>query len=243
MSRFFCGTSGWNYNDWRSRFYPRDLPQSKWLSYYSQKFDTVEINNSFYRLPSEDTFKAWHDESSDGFTFAVKASRYLTHMKKLKDPQQPMDNVLSHSAGLGIKRGPILYQLPPYWHINLERLESFLRLLPSELRHVFEFRDDTWQCEEVWSLLSKYRIGYCIMDSPGLPLHLKTTADFSYIRMHSGGEETSGNYRDEHLNIWAERVNDLLERGDVYIYFNNDYRAFAVNNALTLKQLVKGAFE
>ena len=240
MSRLYCGTSGWNYPHWRILFYPKGVPQSKWLSYYSERFDTVEINNSFYRLPAEETFRAWHDESSDGFTFAVKASRYLTHMKKLKDPEDPLDNVLSHSAALGEKRGPILYQLPPYWHVNLERLESFLKLLPTELRHVLEFRDDSWHCEEVWSLLLKYCAGYCIMDAPGLPLHLKMTSDFSYIRMHSGGVETAGNYTDEHLDIWAHRVEDLLRQGDVYVYFNNDYRGYAVRNALKLKELIEG---
>lgn len=240
MSRLYCGTSGWNYPHWRDLFYPKGIPQSKWLSYYCELFDTVEINNSFYRLPSEETFKKWHDESSEGFTFAVKASRYLTHMKKLKDPEQPLHNVLSHSAALGEKRGPILYQLPPYWHVNLERLESFLKQLPTDLRHVFEFRDDSWHCEEVWSLLAECGAGYCIMDAPGFPLHIRSTSNFSYIRMHSGGIETGGNYTDEHLEMWVRHIENLLKLGDVYIYFNNDYRGFAICNALKLKALTEG---
>lgn len=239
MHRLYCGTSGWNYNHWKLRFYPKGLAQSKWLSYYSQYFDTVEINNSFYRLPDTSTFERWQDESPEDFTFAVKASRYLTHMKKLKDPEEPLENVLSHSAGLGAKRGPILYQLPPYWGIDLDRLRSFLKMLPGDLRHVFEFRDGSWQCDEVWSLLAQYSAAYCIMDSPGLPLHLKTTSNFSYIRMHSGGDDTASNYTDEHLSIWAERIEELLSVGDVYIYFNNDYNGYAVYNALALKKMLQ----
>ncbi|MCL5104802.1 MAG: DUF72 domain-containing protein [Armatimonadetes bacterium] len=240
MPRLYCGTSGWNYDDWRKRFYPADVSPANWLRYYSMHFDTVEINYSFYRLPERGTFERWRDEASEGFTFAVKASRYLTHMKKLKDPEDPLNKVLTHSAGLGEKRGPILYQLPPYWHADLIRLESFLKLLPGDVRHVFEFRDDTWHNEQVWSTLARYSAGYCIMDAPGLPLHIKTTSDFSYIRMHSGGEATKGNYTDGHLSNCARQIETLLERGDVYIYFNNDQCAFAVNNALTLKKMVIG---
>lgn len=238
MGRLYCGTSGWNYQHWKLRFYPEGLPSDKWLSYYGRHFDTVEINNSFYRLPEKTTFERWRDQSPDGFTFAVKASRYLTHMKKLKDPADPLDKVLSHSSGLGSKRGPVLYQLPPYWHIDMERMRSFLKILPGDVRHAFEFRDDSWQCDAIWSLLAEFGAAYCIMDSPGLPLHVKSTSDFSYIRMHSGGDETSGNYADEHLAVWAERISELLKLGDVYIYFNNDYNAYAINNALTLKKML-----
>lgn len=239
MARLYCGACGWNYKHWRYVFYPKELPQSKWLEYYSGLFDTVEINNSFYRLPSKETFASWYNEAPQDFIFAVKASRYLTHMKKLKDPEEPLNNVLSHSAELKDKRGPILYQLPPYWHVNAERLEEFLKLLPGDVRHVLEFRDDTWQCEEVWSLLRKYGAGYCIMDGPGLPVHVLSSADFSYIRMHSG--EADGSYSERQLNEWAERIGMLLERGDVYIYFNNDYRGYAVENALALKKMLSYA--
>ena len=237
MSRLYCGTSGWNYSHWKRRFYPEGLAQSKWLSYYSQQFDTVEINNSFYRLPDTSTFEHWRDETPGSFTFAVKASRYLTHMKKLKDPQDPLDRVLSHSSGLGSKRGPILYQLPPYWHLDIDRLKSFLQILPAGMRHVFEFRDDSWQCDNVWALLKEYSAAYCMMDSPDLPMHIKTTSDFSYIRMHSGRD--SGNYTDDQLKFWAKQINNLLKLGDVYIYFNNDYNGYAVFNAITLKKMLQ----
>lgn len=240
MSRFYCGDCGWNYTHWRDVFYPRGVPQSRWLEYYAQHFDTVEINYSFYRLPERETFEHWHEKSPPGFVFAVKASRYLTHIKKLREPEEPLERLLSRSEGLKEKRGPILYQFPPGWSVDLDRLERFLKLLPREVRHVFEFRDDSWQTEAVWSLLARYSAAYCVMDSPGLPLHLRTTAEFSYIRMHSGGEETSGNYTDEHLSVWARRVEDMLKLGDVYVYFNNDYRGYAVSNALTLRRMVTG---
>ncbi|MCE5197601.1 MAG: DUF72 domain-containing protein [Armatimonadota bacterium] len=240
MSRLYCGTSGWNYKHWRQRFYPEGLPQSRWLEYYSSRFDTVEINNSFYRLPEHSTFEKWRENSPQGFTFAVKASRYLTHIKKLKDPEEPLERLLDHSAGLAEKRGPILYQFPPGWAMDLDRLRYFLSILPSNVRHVFEFRNDSWHNNTVWSLLSDYNVAYCVMDSPYLPIHFRTTTNFSYIRMHSGTEPTGGDYTPEYLSECARRVEQMLGAGDVYIYFNNDWNAFAVYNALLLRQLVLG---
>lgn len=236
MSRFYCGACGWNYKHWRELFYPKGLPQRQWLDYYARHFDTVEINNSFYRLPERSTFEKWREQSPPEFVFAVKASRYLTHIKRLNDPQEPLDRLLDHSAGLGDKRGPILYQFPPGWGIDLAKLEAFLRMLPPDLRSVFEFRNSAWQTDEMWSLLEQYGAAYCVMDSPGLPLHVRTTANFSYVRMHSGLAD--GNYADGQLNEWAARVRDMLNRGDVYVYFNNDYAGYAVRNALTLRKMV-----
>jgi uncharacterized protein YecE (DUF72 family) len=236
--RFFCGTSGWNYKHWRGIFYPESLPQRAWLQFYAQHFDTVEINNSFYRLPERSTFEAWHDQTPDGFTFAVKASRFLTHIKRLVDPQEPLERMLGHSEALGKKHGPVLYQLPPYFHVNTDRLENTLSLLPKNMRHVFEFRDQTWQTDEVYDLLRGYGAGYCIMSSPDLPCHIMSTTDFAYIRMHNGGSETDGNYTDEGLRRWAEQVQALREHGDVYMYFNNDYMGYALRNAERLKELL-----
>jgi uncharacterized protein YecE (DUF72 family) len=239
--RLYCGTSGWNYNHWRGILYPEDLPQSKWLQRYAEHFDTVEINNSFYRLPERKIFQAWHDQTPPGFTFALKASRFLTHMKKLRDPEEPLERMLGRTQALADKHGPILYHLPPYWHVNLERLERFLSLLPGHLRHVFEFRDGSWQTESVYDLLRRHGAGYCIMSAPDLPCHLITTADFAYIRMHNGGDRTHGRYTDRSLRSWAGHVRDFLATGDVYVYFNNDYMGFAVENARKLRQLVSGA--
>ncbi len=238
-SRLYCGACGWNYGSWRGRFYPEKLPQKNWLSFYADRFDTVEVNNSFYRLPSKETFEHWRDAVGGGFTFAVKASRYLTHLKRLIDPEEPLTRILDNSAGLGDKRGPILYQFPPNWAMDPGRLEHFLKLLPSKARHAFEFRDGSWQNDQVWSLLARYGCAYCVMDSPGLPLHLKTTADFTYIRMHSGKAENT-DYSKAELAAWADRVREFLAHGDVYIYFNNDSQAFAVNNALALREMVEG---
>lgn len=235
--KFYCGTSGWNYKHWREVFYPKGLPQSKWLAFYAEHFDTVEINNSFYHLPAKEVFQAWHDQSPQDFTFAVKASRYLTHMKKLKDPEEPLERILGNSSALGEKHGPVLYQLPPGWHVNLERLEGFLAQLPGNLRHVFEFRDDSWQTDAVFDLLRRYKAGYCIMSAPDLPMKPIMTADFAYIRMHSGGGAAEGNYTDDSLRWWADQIRRFLAQGDVYIYFNNDYKGFAIRNAEFLKGL------
>jgi len=236
--RFYCGTSGWNYKHWIGALYPKGLASSQWLARYAQEFDTVEINYSFYRLPPRETFEKWRRETPEGFTFAVKASRYLTHMRKLKHPKDPLERLFQSAGGLGEKLGPILYQLPPGWHADLERLCRFLAELPRDIRHVFEFRDDSWQVRAVFDLLSRYNVGYCIMSAPGLPFHMVTTTDFTYVRMHSGGDETDGNYTEEHLRWWAERCRSFLRVGDLYVYFNNDYRGYAVHNARRLREMV-----
>lgn len=236
--RAYIGTSGWNYKHWIDVLYPKGMPQSRWLSKYAESFDTVEINNSFYRLPEKSTFEAWERSSPERFTFAVKASRFLTHMKKLRDPEEPLQRMLGRAEGLGAKLGPILYQLPPGWKLNLERFRYFLGLLPRDVRHVFEFRDESWQTETVFDLLREHGAGYCVMSAPDLPLHKIATADFAYIRMHNGGADTQGNYTDESLAEWAEDVRRFLKDVDVYVYFNNDYKGYAVYNALKLKEML-----
>ncbi len=238
MPRLNIGTSGWNYKHWRGVFYAEGLAQSKWLESYSSEFDTVEINNSFYRLPERKTFEAWRRQTPDGFLFSVKASRYLTHIKRLVDPEEPLRRLLDRASGLEDKLSIILYQFPPHWRLDIDRLRHFLKLLPPTPRSAFEFRDDSWQCDAVWSMLQEYGVAYCVMDSPGLPLHLKTTCGYSYIRMHSGGEDTGSNYTEGHLRVWADRVRDMLGRGDVYIYFNNDACGYAVQNARELRGLL-----
>lgn len=235
---FYCGTSGWNYRHWVGVLYPKGLPSDKWLERYAEEFDTVEINNSFYRLPPKETFESWAKQAPEGFTFAVKASRFLTHMKKLKDPEEPLERILGNARGLGEKLGPVLYQLPPGWHVNLERLEHFLSLLPKDLRHVLEFRDPSWNTEPVFDMLRRYDVGYCIMSAPDLPCHMISTAGFTYIRMHSGGYETGSNYTEGGLKWWAEHCREFLRHGDLYVYFNNDYLGYAVYNARRLKELV-----
>jgi uncharacterized protein YecE (DUF72 family) len=237
--RFYCGTSGWNYRHWSGVLYPAGLPRSRWLSRYSEQFRTVEINNTFYRLPERETFDVWRRATPDGFVFAVKASRFLSHMRKLKDPEEPLQRLLSSVSGLEAKLGPTLYQLPPHWSKDLNRLNAFLQLLPAGLRHVFEFRDASWQSDDTMDLLRRHGAGYCIMSAPDLPLRLERTAGFAYIRMHNGGYETGSNYPDDALEWWAGRCAELLESGDLYVYFNNDARGYAVYNAMKLEELVR----
>lgn len=234
----YIGTSGWNYDHWRDRFYPPDLPPASWLEFYAGRFRTVEVNYSFYRQPEREVFEKWRHETPDGFTFAVKASRYLTHRKKLNDPEEPLSRVIGNARGLGPKLGPILYQLPPHWKVNLDRLRTFLGLLPTDVRHAMEFRDPSWLCGEVFDLLSEHSVAYCIMSAPDLPREMRATAPFVYIRMHSGGAESEGNYDDMQLEWWAEQVTSFLKSHDVYVYFNNDYKGFALNNARTLTEML-----
>jgi uncharacterized protein YecE (DUF72 family) len=237
--RTYIGTSGWNYKHWVNVLYPRGLPTSQWLARFAETFDTVEVNNSFYRLPQKGVFETWGRSTPKDFTFAVKASRFLTHMKKLSAPEEPLTRLLDRCDGLGTKLGPILYQLPPGWKVNLERLRDFLVLLPENLRHVFEFRDESWQTDAVCDLLREFSAGYCIMSAPGLPCKQIATSDFVYIRMHSGGEATEGNYADESLAKWADIIRGFLRSRDVYVYFNNDYKGYAVRNALTLREMMR----
>ena len=235
--KLHIGTSGWNYGHWIGVLYPRSLRPSSWLERYSTRFRTVEVNNSFYRLPKRETFATWRSQTPDGFIFAVKASRFLTHMKKLKDPEEPVSRLMDAAGGLGDKLSVILYQLPPYWKADAERLRGFLEILPRNTRHVFEFRDCSWHNETIYDILRKYGAGYCIMSAPDLPCNFVTTADFSYIRMHNGGYETEGCYNEESLRWWSERITELRQEGDVYVYFNNDFKGFAVMNAHRLREL------
>ena len=231
------GTSGWNYPHWREVFYPEHMPEHDWLEYYARHFDTVEINYSFYRWPERESFEKWRRETPEGFLFAVKASQYLTHRKKLKDPQEPLERIFDHARGLGDKLGPILYQLPPRWKVNLDRLREFLVLLPKDIRHAMEFRDPSWQIEEVYSLLEEFGVAYCIMSAPAFPRVMRITAPFAYIRMHYGGEK-GGGYDENQLEWWAEQIAGFLRNADVYVYFNNDLHGNAVKNARRLREML-----
>ncbi len=165
--RFRAGCSGWQYKHWKGSFYPATLPQSRWLHHYAGVFDTVELNNSFYRLPEPERFASWREETPPGFLFAVKASRHLTHMKKLKDPEEPLERLFSRAKALGAKLGPVLYQLPPRWKYDPERLDQFLHALPKRRRHVIEFREPGWYREEVFSALEERRVALCLHDMRG----------------------------------------------------------------------------
>lgn len=236
-SKIVVGTSGWHYDHWRGRFYPDELPKLDWLAFYAQNFPTVELNNSFYHLPSEKAFARWYDSTPDNFAFAVKVSRFITHLKKLKDVEEPLTNFLGRAKLLGGKLGPLLYQLPPGLHRNDSLLEDFLSMLPTDLNHVFEFRHESWLDQGVLDLLRRRNIGFCIFDMPNLTTPLEATADFAYVRFHGSSSMYSGCYSDEELNDWAQRIASLAQDvRAVYVYFNNDIDGFAVKNAQTLTE-------
>jgi uncharacterized protein YecE (DUF72 family) len=245
MARFWVGTSGWQYRDWRERFYPRVLPQRDWLTYYSRQFPTVEINNSFYVQPSEKSWERWRNIAPEGFRYAVKAHRYLTHRKRLKDCEDSLERLLRGAAGLKSHLGPLLFQLPPYFKRTEEhaaRLEHFLAMLPLGLRCTFEFRDRSWFGEDTMEQLRRYSVAFCSYDKPDVKCPLAATARFAYMRFHGPSARYRGKYTDEMLENWAERLRKLAGNVDeVYCYFNNDARANAIANATTLARLVDSA--
>ena len=237
---YYIGTSGWHYDHWRGRFYPEKLPRAGWLKHYAGYFNTVELNNSFYRLPSEKAFAGWYESSPDNFVYSVKVSRYITHIKRLKDTGEAVDKFITRSAGLKEKLGPLLYQLPPNIHRNDEVLGAFLSGLPSGLKHVIEFRHGSWLVEPVFDILRRHNTGFCVFDMPRMSCPLLATAGFAYIRFHGSDGLYSGCYSDNELSGWAERLKELAAGlGAVYIYFNNDAEAFAVRNAATLRKLLE----
>ncbi len=232
---YYIGTSGWHYEHWRGLFYPEELPKARWLEFYARHFATVEINSSFYRLPSENAYAGWYESSPAGFTFAVKVSRYITHIKRLKDTGEAVDKFIKRARGLKEKLGPLLYQLPPNMHRNDEVLEAFLAALPRGFKHVFEFRHQSWFEDGVLETLHKYNAGFCVFDMPFLDCPVAATADFAYIRFHGSTALYSSNYSDKELAHWAEKIKELAGGlKAAYVYFNNDAEAFAIKNATTL---------
>lgn len=238
--RVRVGTSGWVYKHWRGVVYPKPLPVKHWFAHYATKFDTVEINNSFYRLASEDAYGEWRQQAPPGFLYAVKASRFLTHMKKLKDPVEPLANVLRRARLLGPHLGPVLYQLPPRWRCDPGRLRAFLELLPRDVTQVMEFRDPSWYTHAVRELLEAHGVGFCIHDLRGVPSPEWVTARAVYVRFHGPtGHAYAGGYPRERLRSWADWIAERRHVGhDVYVYFNNDDAGHAVFNALTLRDLL-----
>jgi uncharacterized protein YecE (DUF72 family) len=238
--KFHIGTSGWNYNHWRNFFYPEDMSSKKWFDYYAERFQTVEINNTFYNLPQKKTFDNWYRMAPDNFVFSVKASRFITHMKKLKDPAQSLKKFIERTRNLKDKLGPILFQLPPRWKFNAERLKEFLEELPQEFRYTFEFRDKSWWNDRALELLNKYKAAFCIFELEGERTPKEVTADFVYIRMHGPGGAYQGSYDNRELAGWAGAISAWnRQKKDVYIYFDNDENAYAAHNALALKRMLE----
>lgn len=234
--KIHLGTSGWSYPHWKGSFYPEDLPDSKLLGYYCRQFRSVEINSSFYHLPAKHVLERWRDTTPDDFRFAAKASRYITHRKKLKDPEQSVARFFERMPILGDKLGPILFQLPPRWRYNAERLEGLLQILDPACRYAFEFRDPSWINDDCQAILERHRAAFCIYELAGYRSPLQVTADFVYLRLHGPEGAYQGSYDGRTLAAWARRIGDWRKRGlDVYCYFDNDAAGYAVLNARNLQ--------
>lgn len=229
------GTSGWHYDHWVGRFYPEDLPKDKWLEFYAKRFDTVEINNTFYHLPKPQTFQKWHETTPKGFLCAVKANRYITHIKKLKDTAAEIGRFFDAARLLGGKLGPVLYQLPPGLHKDLDRLGDFVRLLPKDKTAVFEFRHDSWYEDETFDLMNRFGVGFCVHDLAGKESPKVVTGDVVYVRFHGTTGRYSGCYSKAQLHSWAKWLKAQAPKvRTIYAYFNNDISGHAVRNARTL---------
>ena len=239
--RFLVGTSGWNHPHWRTRFYPRQLPASAWLGYYARHFPTVEVNNTFYRLPESRTFSSWRAAARGAFVFAVKASRFITHIKRLRQARRPVRRLLVRAGHLGRRLGPILFQLPPNDRFDEVRLAAFLDGLPAGPRYAVEFRHDSWHRESVYRMLRRRRVACCISDGPRIPLRVVRTAPFVYVRLHGPQGIGAGRYTRPALRDWARTLRELVSGGQAYIYFNNDQEGYAVENARQLTDLLKGS--
>lgn len=239
------GTSGWFYPHWRERFYPPELRTTDWLSFYASHFETVEINNSFYRLPKRETFVRWAKQTPDGFLFAVKGSRFITHMKKLRGVEEALHHFLEAVSGLGNKLTIVLWQLPPNLEADPERLDAFLRSLPKHCAHTVEFRHASWwQDKAVLKVLERNDVAHCVPIAPLFPKALAdiVTAPIVYLRFHGWDGLYSGSFPDDELSWWAERICIWQRQGlTVFAYFNNDVNAHAISNAKTLKQMALSA--
>jgi uncharacterized protein YecE (DUF72 family) len=233
---FRVGCSDWQYKHWKGDFYPADLPQRAWLDYYARHFDTVEVNNSFYRLPPAGVFESWRSRTPRGFVFAVKASRFLTHMKKLTDPEEPIERLFSRAFELRGKLGPVLYQLPRQMRKNIERLDGFLALLPRRVKHAIEFRDPSWYDDDVIRLLRRYRIALCLHDMAGSAAPRLVSARFTYVRFHGATGRYDGGYPQPVLEEWAEWLAASGRRA--FVYFNNDVGGHAPRDAAKLIALL-----
>ncbi len=221
-------------------FYPEDMPQKKWFEFYAETFDTVEINNTFYNLPSEKTFRNWAEQAEAGFVYSVKANRYITHVKRLKDPEQPVKRFLERARLLGSHLGPILYQLPPKWRCDIGRLRNFLKHLPDDLAHVFEFRDQRWLNDEVFDSLSEAGASFCVHDMEGLDVPRKAMGPVVYVRFHGHNGKYEGHYPEQSLRPWATWLSAEAGRRDIYAYFNNDQGGHAIGDAKTLRSKLVG---
>ena len=241
-SQIHIGTSGWHYTHWKGSFYPRDISANEMLGYYASRFSTVEINNSFYQLPGPETVRRWRESVPDDFIFAFKASRYITHMKKLKDPHKSLQTMLDVARRLGPKLGPILFQLPPRWRADPVRLRGFTQALPEDYRYTFEFRDASWFDDDITAILHARGAAFCIYQIEGHDSPKNVTSDFIYIRLHGPSVRAyQGKYDIQTLSDWADELTRWQQLGKtVFCYFDNDQNGYAAQNAMQLQGLVAG---
>lgn len=239
--RIYVGTSGWSYRHWKGPFYPEDARGQDMLPFYAKQLDTVEINGSFYGLPARASLEAWLDVVPKRFVFAAKASRYITHMKRLKDVGRPLRSFYERMETLGERLGPILFQLPPRWRSNPERLEEFLSLLSADHRHTFEFRDPSWFDDRVREVLERHGAAFCIYQLAGRESPREVTADFAYVRLHGPDGAYKGRYDRRALSGWNRTCDAWRRQGlDVYVYFDNDDSGYAARNAVELDRMKPG---
>ena len=226
------------YKHWRGLFYPTDLPVKRWFEHYAAHFDTVEINNSFYRLPSPETFAGWREQAPPGFCYAVKANRYLTQSKKLNACEEPMARMMASVQALRPAFGPLLFQLPPHFKVNVQRLEAFLTIVPRDVAAVFEFREPSWYSDAVFAALERQGAGLCVHDMPGSASPRIAVGPAAYVRFHGSSGKYVGRYRDETLKDWSEWMRAQASGGRaVWAYFNNDIHGHAIDDALALRAM------
>ncbi|TMB77029.1 MAG: DUF72 domain-containing protein [Chloroflexi bacterium] len=238
----FVGTSGWQYPHWKRVFYPAKLPQREWLPYFAERFQAVEVNNTFYNLPEKSVFEHWRASTAEDFLFALKMSRYLTHLKRLQDPTEPVHRFIERARGLGSKLGPVLLQLPPRFKVNLRLLEETLVLFDRAVRVAVEFRDETWFTAETHSLLEQHHAALCLADSPRREQPGWRTADWGFVRFHEGQGARAPGYEREGLRRWVSRIGETWPAdADVFVFFNNDTAGYAIKDAIVFAELAEEA--
>lgn len=238
--RVLVGASGWQYRDWRGRFYPEHLPARLWLEFYAERFQTVEVNNTFYRLPERSVFEDWRGRVPPNFVMAAKASRFLTHIRRLRDPEEPVARFMEHAAPLGRRLGPVLLQLPPQMRINLDRLDATLAAFPPTVRVAVEPRHESWFTEDLRRLLRRRRAALCMADLRGPVTPVWRTTTWGYIRFHAGRGRPQPSYRRGELSEWLDRLAGEFKSADrLYAYFNNDTQACAPHDAVIFAEMCR----
>ena len=236
--KFYVGTSGWQYSGWQGKLYPRELAKTRWLNYYAGQFNTVEIDSTFYRLPGDAAVEQWYTDTPPGFCITLKASRYVTHVKRPHEAGEATGEFLKRANILKEKLGVVRFQLPPNMRRDEARLDSFLSSFPEDIKFAMEFRDKSWFTADVWDILHKYRVAFCIMDMPGLSMPVIATTTFAYMRFHGSLLLYATRYTKASLRKWADRLKQLQGIKQAYVYFNNDFSGFAVENARVIQELL-----